>query len=138
MNKIFLSGRLTADPKLDKTQSGIDYCDFSIAVNRPHTKKDTPPDFFNCRMWGNQDGPGRAETIHKNFHKGDGITVVGVMETNRYQDKDTGKNLTNYRVKVDEYEYPITRKQDTTTAPPAQPAPAGGGFLEVPESELPF
>lgn len=141
MNKFFLSGRLTADPKMEKTQTGIDYCDFSLAVNRPHTKKDAPPDFFNCRIWGTQDGPGRAETIYKYCHKGDGLSIVGVMETNRYQDKDTGKSMTSYRVKVDDFEFPLSRKQDgQQTAQPTAPAePAGGGFVEVDSSEpLPF
>lgn len=145
MNKIFLSGRLTADPKMGKTETGFDYCDFSIAVKRPHTKKEAPPDYFNCRMWGGQDNPGRAENIAKYFHKGDGITLSGPMEPNKYQDKDTGKTMTSWRVNVDDFEFPITRKQDNgSTAQPAENAPAtsvpaGGGFVEVDSSEpLPF
>ena len=141
MNKIFLSGRLTADPEMRKTQSGVDVCNFTIAVPRPGTKReDNQSDFFRCVVWGGKDGPGRAGVIQKFFHKGDGIILNGVMQTNKYQDKETGKNVTGYDVKVDDFEFPMARRQDT--APAAQPAQAGtdnGGMVQVDESEpLPF
>ena len=49
MNSINLVGRLTADPELKTTQSGISVCTFSLAVNRPRVKDTT--DFINCVAW---------------------------------------------------------------------------------------
>lgn len=136
MNHIILSGRLTADPEIKKTQSGMDVCTFTMAVTRPGSKKDdNMTDFFNCNVWGGKDGPGRAGAVHQYFHKGDGITVDGVMTTRKYQDKDSGKNLTAYNVQVDRFEFPITRRQDGAgqTAPlPVEDAE------EVNTDELPF
>lgn len=130
-----------------KTQSGIDVLNFDLAVNRPGARKDEnmPPDFFPCTVWGGKEGPGRAGVIQKYFHKGDGISIIGQMQSRKYQDKESGKTIIAWSVVVDDFEFPITRKQDgqTGTQQPAQdePAPAapsGGGFVEVPESDLPF
>ena len=99
MNKCIFSGRMVRDPELRKTQGGIDVCDFTIAVDRPVTKKeDKVADFFRCTAWGSKDGPGKAGAIGRYLHKGDGITVEGVMTTERYQDKETGKNVTSYKL----------------------------------------
>ena len=140
MNKIFLSGRLTGDPEMRQTQSGVDVCNFSIAVPRPGTKReDNISDFFKCVAWGGKNGPGLAGTIQKYFHKGDGITLNGVMQTNKYEDKQTGKTLTGYEVKVDEFEFPLARKQgnseqtQTTNGTPTSSAP-----IQVDDADLPF
>ena len=49
-NKVILGGRLTADPELKTTQSGIAVVSFSVAVNRRYTKnsaQQNETDFFN-------------------------------------------------------------------------------------------
>lgn len=141
MNRIFLSGRLCAEPEMRKTQSGIDYATFRIAVDRPGTKKENKlTDYFNCTVWGGKDGPGRAGAIQKSFHKGDGITLQGPMTTREYQDKDSGKKLTAYDVHVADFEFPITRKQDggQQAAQTAEPTQPDRTFVEVPDETLPF
>lgn len=144
MNKIFLSGRITKEPDMRKTQSGIDVLNFDLAVNHPGAKRDEnmPPDFFNCTVWGGKEGPGRAGVIHKFFHKGDGITIIGQMQSRKYQDKDSGKTVTAWSVVVDDFEFPLSKKQDNgtaQTAPAAIPAVPTGEFVEVDNSEpLPF
>lgn len=142
MNKIFLSGRITKEPEMRKTQSGIDVLNFDLAVNRPGAKRDEnmPPDYFPCTVWGGKEGPGRAGVIQKFFHKGDGIIVIGHMQSRKYQDKDSGKNMTAWDVVMDDFEFPLSRKQDNGSAAPseqAQPAP-DRTFVEVPAEELPF
>ena len=137
MNKIFLSGRMTKDPTTGKTQSGIDVCNFSIAVERPGTRKDDqlPPDYFDCVVWGGKEGPGRAGVISKYFHKGDGIVLSGVMQSNKYTDKQ-GNNRIGWSVRVEDFEFPMA-KRTTESAPSAQSVPAGA--VEVSSEEpLPF
>ncbi len=137
MNKIFLSGRMTKDPTTGKTQSGIDVCNFSIAVERPGTRKDDqlPPDYFDCVVWGGKEGPGRAGVISKYFHKGDGIVLSGVMQSNKYTDKQ-GNNRIGWSVRVEDFEFPMA-KRTTESAPSAQNTPAGA--VEVSSEEpLPF
>ena len=53
-NRVMLGGRLTADPELKQTQSGIPVASFSIAVNRRFGSKDAnqpQADFFNVTAW---------------------------------------------------------------------------------------
>lgn len=140
MNKIFISGRLTRDPEMRKTQTGIDVCNISVAVEKPGARKDDqlPPDFFDCTIWGGKDGPGRAGVIGKYFHKGDGIILNGSMQSNKYTDKQ-GNNRIGWSVRVDDFEFPMGRKNGEGQA---QTAPEGakpdGTFVEVETSELPF
>ena len=71
-NKAILIGRLTADPELKQTQSGISVCSFSIAVDRRFSGRDSErkTDFINITSWRQQ-----AEFVCRYFHKGD---VIGV------------------------------------------------------------
>lgn len=50
--KTFLCGNLTRQPELKQTSSGIDYCQFSIAVNRKYKEKEEVS-FFDLTAWGN-------------------------------------------------------------------------------------
>lgn len=69
-NKAILIGRLTADPELKQTQSGISVCSFSIAVDRRFSGRDSErkTDFINITSWRQQ-----AEFVCRYFHKGDVI-----------------------------------------------------------------
>jgi len=143
MNKIILSGRLADDPKMNKTVGGLDVCNFTLAVDRPGTKKENRvTDFFNITVWGNKEGPGAAGVIEKYFHKGDGINLSGVMTTRKYEEKDTGKNRTAYSVQMQDFEFPLYRKTDqsgnTAPAPQSAQATAPSGYTEVNQEELPF
>lgn len=86
-NKSFIAGRLTADPELKKTQSGLSVTSFTIAVNRPKDKDgDRVADFIDCVAWRNT-----AEFICKYFSKGSAIFVEGSMQTRSYEDKNGNK-----------------------------------------------
>jgi single-strand DNA-binding protein len=49
MNKAVFTGRLTSDPELKNTQSGVPVCSFILAVKRPRVKDKT--DFINFVAW---------------------------------------------------------------------------------------
>lgn len=87
-NLVSLSGRLTADPELKTTQSGISNCRICIAVNRPYQKdKEQEADFINVVAWRQT-----AEFICKYFQKGSPITVIGSMRNNNYTDSNGVKH----------------------------------------------
>ena len=49
MNIVTLMGRLTAEPELKSTQNGLNYCRFTVAVDRPYNKdKEKQTDFISC------------------------------------------------------------------------------------------
>ena len=81
MNIAIFSGRITADPVKRETASKIPVTSFRIAVPRPNTPKENKiTDYFDCVAW-----QGRAETIERFFHKGDGITVRGSIFNKEWQ-----------------------------------------------------
>lgn len=88
-NKVILGGRLTADPELKTTSSGVSYTNFSIAVNRSYSKNDDNQqqvDFINVIAWRT-----RAEFVTRYFHKGSSICIVGSIQTRTWQDNQGNK-----------------------------------------------
>lgn len=89
MNSVILMGRITADPELKTTNSGTDYCRFTVAVDRYSKSEDKKTDFINCVAWKQT-----AEFISKWFAKGKMIAVQGSIQTGSYTNKDGGKVYT--------------------------------------------
>ena len=90
MNKVMLIGRLTADPELRQTQSGIAYCQFTVAVDRRFADKNTgerQADFIRCQAWRQT-----AEFVSRYFSKGKMIIVEGSLRNNDYTDNNGVKH----------------------------------------------
>ena len=77
-NKVIIGGRLTADPELKTTPSGISVVSFVVAVNRNYKGPDGKQvtDFLNVTAWR-----GTAEFITRFFRKASSICVVGSVQT---------------------------------------------------------
>lgn len=83
MNKIFLIGRLTADPELRHTTAGTPVCQINLAVDRIKQKdKEQETDFINVIIWNKQ-----AENVAKYQTKGNQIAIEGKLQVSRYKDK---------------------------------------------------
>ena len=97
MNSICLMGRLTGDPELKTTQSGVSVTSFSVAVDRAYRSKDQErqTDFINCVAWRST-----AEFISRYFRKGQRIALQGSLQSRRYTAND-GSQRTAYEVVVD-------------------------------------
>ena len=79
-NLVSITGRLTADPELKTTQSGVNCCRFCVAVNRPYQKdKEQEADFINVAAW-----KATAEFVSRYFSKGRMICVEGNLRTGSY------------------------------------------------------
>ncbi len=92
-NLVVLTGRLTVDPELKTTPSGVSVTTFSIAVDRPYRKdKEQDTDFITIVAWRQT-----AEFITHYFTKGSLIGIEGSIQTRRYQDKN-GNNRTAFEV----------------------------------------
>ncbi len=107
MNKVILGGRLTGDPEMKQSQSGIAFATFSIAVNRrvarqqdangmPVQNQQPTADFFNCTAFR-----GQAEFICRYFHRASSICIVGQVQNNTYTDQQ-GNKRTYTNIVVDE------------------------------------
>ena len=117
INKSILGGRLTADPELKQTASGISACTFTVAVNRKYSKDgQQEADFINCQAWRQT-----AEFICKYFKKGSSICIAGAIQTRTWTDNNNQKRYAT-EVVADEA-YFVDGKNDAQQAEPANPAP---------------
>lgn len=146
MNKLILCGRLTAEPELRQTQSGISSCRFTVAVDRRFADKNTgerQADFITCRAWRQT-----AEFISRYFSKGKMIALEGTLRTGKYTDKNHS-DVTHYTtdVYVENVEFCGDKGNAQQTAQPtaqsvAQAAQAQGIPTEyeelLSEEDMPF
>lgn len=77
MNKVLLSGRLTADPELKQTNSGKSYCFFTLACTK-FTNNEQGADYVSCVAWERT-----ADNICRYIRKGGRINVVGKLQTRK-------------------------------------------------------
>ena len=147
-NKVILGGRLTADPELKQTQSGIPVVSFSIAVNRRYQSKDAPQqtDFFNVTAWR-----ATAEFVSKYFRKGSSICITGTIQNRTWTDQQGQKRYATDIV-ADEVMFVDSRQEssgvpaapqytpDAYSAPSfSTPAASAPRFEEVKtDDDLPF
>lgn len=89
LNQIVLVGRLTKEPELIETESGKTYSNITLAVPRPYKNAEGiyDTDFINCSIWNNV-----AINTSEYCKKGDLIGIKGRVQSNLYDDKETGEN----------------------------------------------
>jgi single-strand DNA-binding protein len=113
LNTIQIMGRLTRDPELRRTGSGLAVASFNVAVERDFPNKDTGErevDFIDCVAW-RQTG----EFVSKYFTKGRMIVVSGRLQIRSWTDKDGNKRKTAEIVAENCY-FGDSKKDSTTTA----------------------
>lgn len=84
LNRVILMGRMTAQPELKTTPSGVAVTSFSLAVDRPGKDKGT--DFINIVAWRSS-----AEFVCRYFGKGDPIAVEGRIQVRTYTTQEGQK-----------------------------------------------
>ena len=164
LNHIVIMGRLTRDPELRRTGSGIAVASFTVAVDRDFGGRDggeRETDFIDCVAW-RQTG----EFVSKYFTKGSMIVVSGRLQIRNWTDKEGGKRRSAEVVADNVYFGESKRSNDggsynggnsyggnnyggNTYSAPAAPsygsyaAPAGNGasdfaMLDDDDAQLPF
>lgn len=89
LNRIVIMGRLTRDPELRRTGSGIAVTSFTVAVDRDFAPKDggeRETDFIDCVAWR-----GTGEFVDKYFSKGSMAVVSGRLQIRQWTDKEGNK-----------------------------------------------
>lgn len=109
MNNVILMGRLTKDPEIRTTNSGLSVCKFTVAVDRYSKDGEDKTDFINCVAWRKT-----AEFIDKHFSKGQRILLSGSIQTGSYE-KD-GRTVYTTDVLVDKAEF-CENKKNSDSAP---------------------
>lgn len=98
MNKVILIGRLTKDPELRYTQSGMAVCQFTLAVNKNLSKdkkeemeaqNKATADFPRIIVWGKM-----GENASRYLKKGSQCAIDGSIQTGSYQDNNGNRVFT--------------------------------------------
>ena len=121
LNHITLMGRLTRDPELRRTASGVAVTNFTLAVDRDFTSKEggeKETDFIEIVAW-RQTG----EFVSKYFSKGRMAVVSGRLQIRGWTDKEGNKRRTA-EVVADNVYFGDSKKEDTNSASGGY----GGGY----------
>ena len=140
LNHIVIMGRLTRDPELRRTGSGIAVASFTVAVDRDFGSRDggeRETDFIDCVAW-RQTG----EFVSKYFTKGRMAVVSGRLQIRNWNDKD-GNKRRSAEVVADNVYFGDSKRDDQGGSSSyggnayggnsygggySAPAPAAGGF----------
>ena len=148
LNKVVLCGRLTADPELKQTASGIAVVSFTLAVNRRYQSKGADgaqaqqADFITVVAWRQT-----AEFINRYFRKGSALCITGSIQTRSWQDQQGQKRYAT-EVVADEAMFVDSKNEgaaqgfgaETYNAPSYSSAPASAPKFEElkTDDDLPF
>ena len=159
INRVVLTGNLTADPEIRNLPSGTTVCNLRVAVNT--RRKDASggwvdkPNYFNVTVFGRQ-----GETAGQYLAKGRGVAIDGRLEWREWEDKNGGGKRSAVDIIADTVQFLSSPGEgqggggggysqqpresftpssdvpvDTGDFGPPQPAPVGGG---VPDDDIPF
>lgn len=131
MNQIIIKGRLTANPELKVTTSGVNVCNFTVATPRKYNKEEA--DFLYCEAWR-----ATAEFVNKFFKKGQEILLNGELHIEKYE-KD-GKQQSFTKIVVDNVEFCGGKLEINKTTNNAQTNQNNlNGFMQCDDiDDLPF
>ena len=131
LNHITIMGRLTRDPELRRTGTGVAVANFCVAVDRDYNPKDggeKETDFIDCIAWR-----GTGEFVSKYFSKGSMIVVSGRLQIRNWTDKD-GNKRRSAEVEADSVYFGDSKKSsEGTYTPPTTNSnyDNGGDFTET-------
>lgn len=130
MQTIEFIGNLTNDPEMRATQSGVQVCTFTVAVNRRFANKDgeKQTDFFRVNTWR-----GLADTCGRHLAKGRKVYVSGELQARIYEAKD-GTARMSLDVQADEVEF-LSPSEKAQTEPQKKDKENSDGYDHV-ASEL--
>lgn len=139
MNKFIGLGRLTKDPELRSTQSGLKVASFTLAINRNFKNKEGKydADFLNCQAFKNT-----AEFIEKYFKKGSMMAITARAQTRNYDDNDGKKRFVTEFIVEEVYFAGSNEKKNETSIEVQQNYTSdydtAGSEVTLSDEDLPF
>lgn len=139
LNKVIMVGRLSSDPELKQTPTGVSVARFGIAINRGKGEAD----FFDIVAWRQT-----AEFVCRYFEKGDGICIDGHLTRGSYE--KNGQTIPTYTITADNVGFAEGRKNSGAVQESGGPKSASQQasdlhystqdttFEEVSDDNLPF
>lgn len=132
LNNVVLMGRLTFEPELKVTQSGVSVVRFGIAVDRRYQQQngEKKTDFIDCVAWRHT-----AEFINKYFHKGNMIAVEGSIQTENYVDQN-GTNRKSVSVVANNVSFCGSKSENKPNLDVEPPTTTSSGNTNYTEFEI--
>lgn len=146
INSVNLTGRLTRDPELRKTQSDIAITNITLAVNRTFSDAngERQADFINCVLFRKT-----AEIAQQYLRKGNLVGVTGRLQSRSYENKD-GQRVFVTEVVVENLAFLESKQQSQDSNQQSQQYsqpqvrngqqenPFASGSVEITDADLPF
>lgn len=137
MNQVILSGRLTKDCAITRTQSNIAIVKFTLAIDEYNARtKKREPQFIDCVIFDK-----RGETFDKYNKQGDAVIVIGKLRKSVFDTKE-GRKASRTEVIVEDFEFGAKKKgtkQENPVDAIVEPTPTQEVPLEdLTDDDLPF
>lgn len=133
MNRLTIIGNLTADPQMRTTQSGINVCSFTVAVNKRQKGDSQAADFFRVNAWRQL-----GENCQRFLAKGRKVAVVGDVSVSTYTTQN-GETRASMEVTAQDVEFLSSRAEQAESAPQEANQGIASGYFPVDDGEdLPF
>ncbi|WP_263560000.1 single-stranded DNA-binding protein [Paenibacillus polymyxa] len=140
LNRVILIGRLTKDPELRYTPSGVANCTYTLAVDRPFTNQDgeREADFLQIVTWRQL-----AETCANYLKKGRLTAVEGRVQVRNYENNE-GKRVYVTEIVADNVRFLESSKNDSAGRQQAgsknnnDPFSDDGKPIDIADEDLPF
>lgn len=114
LNHITIMGRLTRDPEIRRTGSGIAVTNFTVAVDRDYPSTETgekETDFINCVAWRH-----KGEFVSKYFTKGSMIVVSGRLQIKKWTDRNS-MNHYDAEIVADDVYFGESKRDNSNNTP---------------------
>ncbi len=125
INRVVLVGRMTRDPELRRTNSGMSVASFTLAIDNrtkgPNGERTTS--FIPCTIWNQQ-----AENVSRFTHKGSLVGVEGRLNQRTYDSKD-GRRVSVVEVICDSVQF-LERKDDSGSSSVVEPNANDYGYQQ--------
>ncbi len=142
LNKVMIIGRLTRDPELRTTPSGISVCQLGIATNFVYTNQQTGQkveqvEYHNVVLWRRL-----GEIANQYLKKGRRVYIEGRLQTRSWDGQDGKKNykteiVGDNMIMLDGGQGAGAVPNTQGNASAARPSPASNISQTAPEEELP-
>ena len=134
LNTITIMGRLTRDPELRRTQTGVAVASFTLACERDYAAQGETreTDFIDIVAWRYT-----AEFVDKYFSKGQMAIVTGRLQIRNWEDKE-GNKRRSAEILADHVYFGEAKRDKTTQGEPQYDPQGGFSEIEDTDTTLPW
>ena len=138
LNVITIMGRLTRDPEFHTTGSGVNVCNFTLAVDRDYENGDDKVcDYIDVVVWRHV-----ADFANRYLKKGRNVVASGSIQSRKWEDND-GNKRTSWEVHAHNLYFADSKRDGDSSSGGGSPAPASPDVTyedlgDAQDGELPF